>query len=253
MRNPLLLAAVIFTLSVPAAAQFVRLPDAVPDRPVVVVSGQAEVMVAPDQVLFRLESENVDPDLKKAKARTDEEGKKILELTHDYKIEPQNVQTSYIRISKHFTPITPSQPSRFDGYSVKQTTTILLTDVSRFESLLSDIVKAGVSDVSDVTFRASQMRKYMDQARALAMRAAREKAVALAGEVRQGIGKAISITESGLTVSSAYEGEDSSGSNYVRNASSVDFDPKAASDNQGSIAPGMISIVARVKVTFELN
>jgi uncharacterized protein len=246
MKKLFLLTAAVLMFSAQAFAQ-----NAI-DRPMIIVSGQAEVMVAPDEVVFRLKAENVNVDLNTAKAKTDEDVKKILALARSYKIEPQNVQTNYIRVNEHYTQGTQNKPREFDGYAVTQTTTILLKDVSRFESLLSDVVKAGISDVSDVTFRASQMRKYMDQARALAMRAAREKAVALAGEIGQRIGKANNITEVGMTVSSAYEEDsDHSNSNYS-NASSAEIG-RSIADNQGTIAPGMISITARVKVSFELN
>jgi len=224
--------------------------------PSITVSGQAEVMVIPDEVVFRLKAESVNLDLNMAKTKTDADVKKIIALARSYKIEPQSVQTDYIRVTDHYTQGTQNKPREFDGYAVTQTTTILLKDVSRFESLLSDVVKAGISDVSDVTFRASQMRKYMDQARSLAMRAAREKAVALAGEISQRIGKANNITEVGMTVSSAYdEDSDHAGSNYSSNSSNISSVEigRSISDNQGTIAPGMISITARVKVSFELN
>jgi len=246
MRKLFLLVTALLMLSVHVFGQSVS------ERSLITVSGQAEVMVAPDEVVFRLKAENVNLDLNAAKAKTDEDVKKIFALARNYRIEPQNVQTNYIRVNEHYTQGTQNKPREFDGYEVTQTTTILLKDVSRFESLLSDLVKAGISDVSDVTFRASQMRKYMDQARALAMKAAREKALALAGEIGQRIGKANNITEVGMTVSSAYEEDsDHSNSNYS-NTSSTEI-AHSVPDNQGTIAPGMISITARVKVSFELN
>jgi uncharacterized protein YggE len=244
--------ATVVMLSATAAAQFVAERPA-PDRPLINVSGQAEIMVAPDEVVFALKAENVNLDVNTAKAKTDENVKKIFALARSYKIEPQNVQTDFIRINEHYTAYVQGKPREFDGYAVTQTTTILLKDISRFESLLSDLVKAGISNVGDVTFRASQMRKYMDQARGMAMRAAREKAVALAGEIGQHIGKAYSITEVGTTVAPAYEEEtDHSSSNMSNNISTAEI-VRGLADNQTTIAPGMISITVRVKVSFELN
>ena len=222
------------------------------DRPLIIVSGQAEVMVVPDEVVFRLKVESVNLDVNIAKAKTDDGVKKIVALARSYKIEPQNVQTDFIRITEHYTQPTQYNVRKFDGYAVTQTTAILLKDVTRFESLLAELVKAGVSDVSDVSFRASQMRKYMDQARAFAMKAAREKAVALAAEIGQRPGKAHNITEVGTTVMPAYDEDNGNGaSNYIANASSEIRSNVA--DNQGTIAPGLISITVRVKVSFELN
>jgi uncharacterized protein YggE len=172
-------------------------------------------------------------------------------LANRYKIERRNVQTDFIRINQSYTDATQNKPKEFKGYAVTQTTTILLQDLSRFEELIADVITAGISDVSDVTFRASQMRKSMDQARALAMRAAREKAVALAGEIGQRIGKASNITEVGTTVSAAYEDNDQYPSN-ISNSSSQEISRNVA-DNQNTVAPGMISVTVRVKVSFELN
>ena len=249
MRKILLLTAAVLMFSVQAFGQNAN------DRPMINVSGQAEVMVVPDEVVFRLEADNVNFDLAAAKAETDKDVKEVFALARAYKIAPQNVQTDYVRVNKRYTEYVQGKPREFRGYAVSQTIVILLKDISRFDSLLSDILKAGISDVSDVTFRASQMRKYMDEARTLAIRAAQEKAIALASAVGQEIGKANNITEVGMNVSSAYSTEDSSqassnSSNYS-STSSAEIG-RNISDNQGTIAPGMISIIARVKVSFEL-
>ena len=250
MKNFLMVIATVLALSLHAFGQNSN------DRPLITVSGQAEVMVVPDEVVFRLEADNLNLDLNAAKAETDRDVKEVFALARAYKIAPQNVQTDYVRVNKRYTDYVQGKPREFRGYAVAQTIVILLKDISRFDSLLSDIIKAGISDVSDVTFRASEMRKYMDEARTLAIKAAREKAVALADAVGQRIGKANNITEVGMTVSSAYGDDDdnsmsNSSSNYS-NTSSAEIG-RNIPDNQGTIAPGMISITARVKVSFELD
>jgi uncharacterized protein len=228
-----------------------------PDRPLVTVSGQAEVMVAPDQVVFTLKAENVNLDVSNAKTKTDAEVKEIFALARAYKIEAQNIQTDFVRISESYSAYEQGKPRQFLGYAVTQTTTILLTDITRFEALFSDLVKAGISNVGNVTFRASQMRKYMDQARAQAMKAAHEKAVALAGEIGQHIGKAFNITEVGTKVSQAYDEDNESSSSNASNTSNSMYISSESiggiADTQNTIAPGMISIIVRVKVSFELN
>lgn len=246
MKNLFLLTVAVLMFSAHAFAQNAK------ERPTINVSGQAEVMVVPDEVVFRLEADNLNLDLAAAKVETDKDVKEVFALARTYKIAAQNVQTDYVRVSKRYTEYVQGKPREFRGYAVSQTIVILLKDISRFDSLLSDLIKAGISDVSDVTFRASQMRKYMDEARTLAIRAAQEKATALAGAVGQKIGKSNNITEVGIHVSSAYSNEDSSqASNNYSNTSSSEIERNIA-DNQGTIAPGMISIIARVKVSFEL-
>lgn len=252
IRNLLVVTAIVLILSATASAQFPWGQNYPTDRQLITVYGQADVMVAPDEVIFRLKVENVNLNLNTAKAKTDEDVKKVFALANTYKIERQNVQTDFIRINERYTDPIQNRPREFKGYAVTQTTTILLKDLSRFEDLIADVVKAGISDVSDVTFRASEMRKAMDKARALAMRAAREKATALAGEIGQRIGKASNITEVGTTVSAAYDEDSSQYPSNNSNSISQEIG-RNISDNQSTIAPGMISITVRVKVSFELN
>ena len=91
------------------------------DRPLVTVSGQAEVMVVPDKIVSRSKVENVNLDVNKTKAKTDDDVKKLLALARSYKIESQNVQTDFIRSSEHYTPATQNNIRKFDGYAVTQT------------------------------------------------------------------------------------------------------------------------------------
>jgi uncharacterized protein YggE len=90
------------------------------------------------------------------------------------------------------------------------------------------------------------MRKYKDQARAMAIKAAQEKASAFAREIGQSIGKAFSITEDGVN---NFTGKTlpNNTSNYVGGISG------AYSDDENTIALGQISVTARVVVSFELN
>ena len=130
------------------------------------------------------------------------------------------------------------------GYEVSKTIAIRLRDISRFDPLLSDVLKAGVTKVSNVEFRDSQIRAHKDQARAMAIRAAREKAILLAGEIGQKIGPAYSITE---------DGGSRSGNSMLQNNTSVISGDLSASESDSAIAPGLISVTAQVTVSFELK
>ena len=221
------------------------------EPPLITVSGQAELRVAPDEVDFKLEVEKVDKNLAVAKQQNDEVLKQILALARRHQIEPQNVQTDYISVEPRYTNVDDDGEPRtaakreFLGYAVSKTVVIRLKDISRFESLFSDLLGAGVTQVRDVDFHTTAIRKYKDQARALAIRAAREKAVALAGEIGQPVGRAYSIREEGDGYGSA------SNSNFTANATSSirgDF-----SDSESTFAPGMITVRSRVTVSFRLD
>ena len=171
------------------------------DRPLITVSGQAELRVPPDEVVFTLEVESVDKDVLAAKKKTDESVTAVLSLARNNKVSPDDVQTSYISVEPKYNTDELDYEARravkriFIGYAVSKTIAIRLKDIPRFDQLLSDVLKAGITRVSNVEFRDSQVRKHRDQARAMAIKAALEKATLLAREIGQTIGPAHSITE----------------------------------------------------------
>jgi uncharacterized protein YggE len=116
--------------------------------------------------------------------------------------------------------------------------------MSRIESLLSDVIKAGVNRLGGIEFRTTQLRKYKDQARQRAIKAAQEKAIALTKEIGQTIGKAYLINEEEA------EGGSRSNNFLLNSSGSATGD---YSDEEGTIAIGQIPITARVTVRFELK
>jgi len=217
-------------------------------RPLITVTGQAEVKVAPDEVVFRLVVENLNKELAAAKAVNDESVRKVLALARSHQIPERNVQTDYITVEPKYaaaeTDNNRSAEPVFLGYEVSKRIVIILNDVSRTEALLSDVLMAGVNYVRGIEFRSTQIRRHKDQARTLAIRAAQEKATALSREIGQTIGKAFSITESEPGI---YDNR-----TLMNNSSAISAGGQTASD-ETTIALGQISIQARVVVSFELR
>ena len=234
-KTPLLLAIVLMFAS-GAFSQEAK------DRPLVTVSGQAEVMVVPDEVAFNLRVVSLDKDLPTAQAKNDEIVKKLLALARSYQIPAAQVQTDYINLDERYTDeeVTKKAPV-FLGYAVTKKVVIVLRDVSKAEQMLAEIFKSGVTHIESVDFRNTKIRKYKDQARALAIKAAQEKASALAKEIGQTIGKAFSIREEGET------------RGFPNNSNSSRSVGESYSETEGTIALGQISITARVVVSFELR
>ena len=213
------------------------------DRPLITVTGQAEIMVVPDEVAFNLRVVTMDKDLLVAQAKNDQTVKAVLALARQYQIPPTQMQTDHITLSERYTDEDETkEPPVFLGYTVSKRVAIVLRDVSKAEQLLADIFKSGVTRIDDVDFRTTQVRKYKDQARAMAIKAAQEKAIALTREIGQTIGKAYSITEEGQT-----------GYSQNNTSNSTSFVRGSYSDEESTIALGQISITARVVVSFELK
>lgn len=230
-----MLVTLIFTVSLSVSAQNQ------PEPPLVTVTGEAEVMVVPDEVVFNLRAVTLDKDLATAQRKNNEVASKVLALAQDYRIPPELVQTGYISLEERYSDEEATRkPSVFLGYSVSKGISIILRDTSKAEQMLSDIFQSGITRIQSVDFRTTQSRKCKDQARALAVKAAQEKASALAREIGQTIGKAYSITEQDL-------------GRYDALANTSTFIGGTYSDDHSTIALGQISISERVLVSFELQ
>ena len=175
MKKSILLLATLLMFSFATFAQNAIEP------PLITVNGQAEVRVPPDEVVFTLGVETIDKDILAARTRTDDRVKEVLAIAKRNGIKAEDVQTSYISIQPKYNTDDLEYEQRravkreFLGDQVSKTIAVILREISRFDSLLSDVLKAGVTRLSNVEFRDSQLRRHRDQARTMAMKAAQEK------------------------------------------------------------------------------
>jgi len=222
----------------------------------ITVSGAAEVLIAPDEAVFSIDVTKTNKDLPTAKRLNDESVGKILELTRRFSISPQNVQTAQIAVDMKYESIRDAKTRIyseegdeigkrvFKGYEVSKTVTVRLTDLSRFEEFFAEVLQTGATAVNSVRFETSRLRENKDKAREMAMKAAKEKATAMAAAIGQNIGRAIKITE-GTVGGQPYM-------NYAANSNSVGT-TGSFTESLVTFAPGAIKIEAQVTVSFQLN
>src|SRR5437867_1567922 len=223
----------ILLIAIPLVFSFSAFAQNNVEPPLITVTGQAEVRVPPDEVLFTLVVENIDRDMLVANKKTDDSVRLILAIARKNNVKPEDVQTSQISVQPKYNTDDMAYDERnkvkrvLIGYEVSKTVAIRLRDISRFDELLADVLKAGITRLSNLQFMDSQIRKHRDQARVMAIRAAKEKAMLLAGEIGQSIGPAYSITEN--------SGSDYGRANVAQNATSFVGE---SSDSESAIAPG---------------
>jgi Uncharacterized conserved protein len=216
--------------------------------PTVQVTGTAEIFVVPDEVTFSLKVAKSDKNLVTAKNQNDENVGRILALAKRFNIDSKDVKTDFITVAEKFDrkrldAKDEEYSNIFAGYTVSKTVIVKLKDLKKFEEFFTEVVKIGVTQISNVSFQSSELRKYKDQARLMAIRAAREKAVAIAGAINQEVGKAVLIEEKDI---------DSYRSPYA-NASSNSFSISDERDDTNTLAIGTISVKAQVEVQFLLG
>ena len=240
MKLQILLALCVFAFAVEAQTVDVG------KMPTIKVTGTAEIQVVPDTATFSFTVSKKNNSVAAAKKENDETIAKVTSLAKRFNIPATDVKTDYIRVSeaKKRVKIPNSDDDYedvFDGYRVNRSLVIKLRDMSKFESFLTALIDAGVSDVENVVFSSSEIRKYKDQARAQAIQAAKEKAQTIASTINQTIGKAISIEENDI------DGYRSSYANTTSNNFST------AENLTENTAVGAISIKAQVAAEFILN
>lgn len=220
------------------------------DKRLVTVTGDAEVKVVPDEVIITLGVETDNKELNVAKAENDAKVRDIIDAAKKLKIEDKYIQTDYINIAPRYKNYW--RKDEFIGYFVRKNISITLKDVSKFEQLLSNVLEAGANYVHGIDFRTTELRKHRDEARAVAIKAAREKADALAKELGQAIGKPYKIQEGQIGWWYGNYGwwGARGGAQMAQNAIQ---EAGASSESGSSIALGQISVRAQVTVSFELE
>jgi hypothetical protein len=165
------------------------------DRPlprVVRVVGTSEVKVVPDRAMIELGVEKQNASATVAKRSADAAARSILANLRANGIEEKDMQTTFLSLQPQFNY---RKGLKISYFVAAQTISFTVRDLSRLDALLESLIQAGGNRIDSIQYEVSDLRMYRDQARDLAMKAAHEKALALAKALDQQIGKAYSIEE----------------------------------------------------------
>jgi uncharacterized protein YggE len=221
-----------------------------PDGRFITVTGEAEINVVPDKAIITLGATHRDLSVIKSKAAIDGFVSRFTEIAKKYGIKAKDIQSDYINIQPEYKDWTKET---FLGYSTHRRFIITLTDMTKFDSLISDMIAAGATEIENVQFQTSDLRKYRDDARVAAIKAASEKANLLASQLDAKVGKPYDITEIANDWGGWYSGgwwsryQGSMTSNVSQNAYSQQGQETLSS------AIGKLVVKASVRVVFELE
>ncbi len=269
-RTSSILAVSLAALLLPAAlhvrAQSLAIPASAAStnpttRGTISVNGTAQVLVVPDQVELRLGITTRNPDLIRSKAENDERIATVLNKLKALGLSQRELQTDAIHVQPEYRTEGGSPPI-LTGYMVQRHLVVTLKEVGKFEALLEAAIQAGANEVLNIQFCSTELRKHRDQARQMAIRAAREKGELFTQELGLKLGTATSITEqshdnafSSYSYYGMYGGywHSRNGGYAMQNNISIaggSSEPSNEASNQ-TFAPGQIRISAVVSVQFE--
>ncbi len=216
--------------------------DDISKKRTISVCGDAEVKVEPDIIVFDVGVETWNKNLRTAKTENDKRVREILSIAKRYSIPDKYLKTECFTINPNYKN---DNGEKIKGYHVNNYVQIELRDISKLDSIIIELIDAGLTSISPFNFKSSEFRKHKDEARKLAIRAAKEKASNMAGELGMKLGKPITISEAkssgnpwfgrAFTANSIYEDKD-------RNEANEDITKK-----------GQITMNASVEITFEIE
>jgi uncharacterized protein YggE len=236
-------------------------PASQPDAPcdasrVVQVSGTAVVNVVPDRALIQLGVQSNGRSPKEVQARNSASINQIVKALKILGIDSKDIATDWYIIE----PIYEDYDSLYiKGYRIYNIIAVTMRDVEKTSEAIAVAFQAGANQVVNVEFYTSELRKYRDQARELAIKAAQEKAGLLANGAGAEAGCVLNINEN---VWSYYNGWWWFGrgnnnnlwtQNVVQNAAPATGSGEGALSEGGPVSLGQISIRAEVTASFSLK
>jgi uncharacterized protein len=215
------------------------------------VTGAATINVVPDRALIQLGVQSNGATPTEVQAANTSAIQRVLKALQARGIAPKDMATDLYVIE----PVYEDYDSLYiKGYRINNVVAVTLRDVKMTGPVLVTALEAGANQVLGVEFYTSELRKYRDQARELAMRAAREKAVALAGAASAQAGCALSISENSWSYYNGWwsgRNLNTWAQNVVQNAPGSGGSSAATGDEPLSL--GQIAVRAEVSVSYGLR
>ena len=215
------------------------------------VVGKATVYVSPDEAMISFSVVSQANDLTAAKQYHDTAMQKTNTLFNQYGIEQKDVTAENLTIHPQYSY--NADTPKFLYYEITQNISAVITNLDNYEPFLTDLVNNGIDRINDVRFSTKDVKKYKDEARRNAVKAAEEKAqllceAASSGNHKPSLGKIIRISEA-----PSYSDWNGKGYNIaVQNR--VAYAQTAGDTSElGGTPIGKILFDAQIEMVFELR
>ena len=181
-----------------AAAGLAQVP-AQPQPPVLVVSGNAIVMAAPDEASVRLGIVRQAPAAQAAQNQANAVAQQILNEIRQLGVMPQQIQTARLILTPIYAPRSPESRDapRIVAYNASNTVTVRVEDLSLVGPVIDAGLKAGANQLEGVQFGLRNELPFRQQALKQAVNEARSKAEAMAEALKNNLGEVLEISEGG--------------------------------------------------------
>lgn len=206
--------------------------------PMINVSGEGKVKIAPDQALISISIETKGTKAEEVKRENDKKMDAILKFIKKSNIAAEDFKTQRISLNPNY-----DYEKKKYTYIATQTVEILLKDLSKYDTLMEGLVNEGINKIDNVEFKSSKLLLLQSDARKLAIKEAKAKAEDFVSVLGQKVGKAIVISDNSQTYNPQPR-------MYAMKSMAMD---KLESAPRETLAIGEIEIIANVNVSFVLD
>lgn len=227
--------------------------DIYPQR-TIMVTGEGEAFAIPDIASFSFSAIETGDTVKQAQEKADQKINKALSAIREAGIEERDIKTTNYSVNPNYEweqtyciqmvgAICPPGKNVLKGYQVNQTITVKVRDTSKAGDLVTRIGASGLSSISGLEFTVDDREKYVEMARAEAIKKAKENAERLADSLDIDLGKMIYFNESGNYPGPYYE-EASMG---------MGGDVRSVAPMKAELPQGESKITSQVSLTYEIR
>jgi uncharacterized protein YggE len=214
---------------------------------VINVSGDAEIKVEPDRAVLSLGVEVHAKLFDEARRENDRRIRAVRQAIASLGIADSDVQTDFIQVGIVYTDdgVTPKY------FNAQKSIVVALREIGQMETVLAAALDAGATHILGIDFQTTRLRDLRDEARALAVHAASEKARDMATAAGLKVGSPVGISSADYGLRSWY-GSGWSNARYPM-SQNIYQERVSASGSQPTIALGRISVTANVSMSFRLQ
>ena len=220
------------------------------------VSGAAVVNVLPDRALIQLGVQSNGRTPKEVQAKNAATLSRVIKSLKSLGIEAKDISSDRYVIEPLYEDYDSLQ---IKGYRIHNVLAVTMRDVNKTSDAIAEAFQAGANQVVNVEFYTSELRKYRDQAREMAMQAAAEKANALAQAAGTDTGCVLSINENTWSYFNGWNWWYGGGNqnvwtqNVAQNVAPAANTGGMNSGDDSPVSTGQISIRAEVNATYSLK
>jgi uncharacterized protein YggE len=213
-------------------------------------SGEGKIAAKPDiaKISFAILTEG--PSLADAQKDNTSRSNKVTEFLKSNGVSDKDVKTVSYNIYPQYSypgpcplgiglPCRPNESPKIIGYQIRHSLEVKVRDLDKAGTVLEGIVSAGANEISNFQFAIDDEEKLKEEARALAIKEAKNKAKVLAKELGVRLGRIVAFSESGSPIPIFYGKTEAAGLGGGVSAPQVQ--------------PGENEITVDVTITYELK